>query len=60
MCLTDEDIQPETVTTLTPAQLAEFVPYLWFAQSTYCPAELLDGWKCGGEYSSVVYLMSQF
>jgi hypothetical protein len=33
----------------TPAQLAEFSPYLRFAQSTYCPPEALDGWKCGSE-----------
>ena len=53
--VSDKDIQRQTVNTLTPAQLAEYVPYLRFAQSTYCSAELLDDWKCGGEYSSIVY-----
>jgi hypothetical protein len=33
---------------LTPAQIAQFIPFTRFASAAYCAPELTSLWTCGG------------
>ena len=40
----------QSVSTLTPSQVASFTPYTWYASTAYCePASTLS-WNCGGSF----------